>query len=109
MKCYIYILLLLLTACQTHKIILVEDNKQLVEKHEIDKQVIGKVVYRSGPVGCQWIIKLKDGKEFMPVKWPPNAKKHNQKIKLTFRLSRAPQPPCFKGKMIIIENYILLK
>ncbi len=45
----------------------------------------------------------------MPVKWPPNTKKHNQKIKFVFRYSRAPQPQCFKGKMIVLESYSLLK
>tara|TARA_B100001964_G_C13989013_1_gene489796 strand:- start:361 stop:690 length:330 start_codon:yes stop_codon:yes gene_type:complete len=109
MKYSIYILLFFFTACQTHKTIISEGDKQPLEKHKVDKQVIGKVVNRSGPVGCQWVIKLKDGKEFMPVKWPPNTKKHNQKIKFVFRYSRAPQPQCFKGKMIVLESYSLLK
>ena len=102
-------MVIFLASCHAYKTTKAEDNKQLLEKHEIDKQVVGKVIFCSGPLACQWIIKLKDGKEFIPVKWPPNAKKHNQKIKFTFRLSRAPQPPCFKGKMIIIENHMLLK
>ena len=109
MRNVLYILLLLLIACQSHKPIIAEGNKQHLEKHQIDKQVLGKVINRPGPVSCQWIIKLKDGREMMPVKWPLNAKKHHQKIQFTFRQSRAPQPPCFNGKMIVIENYILLK
>ena len=109
MRYLFYITIFFLIACQSYKTIKAEDSKQHSENHQIDKQVIGEIVKRTGPIDCQWLIRIKDGEEIMPVKWPPDVKIHQQKIKFTYRIVRAPQPSCFKGKMVVIENYKLLK
>ena len=109
MRYLFHILIFFLIACQSYKTIKAEDSKQHSENHQADKQVIGEIVKRSGPLECQWIICINDREEIMPVKWPPEIKTHQQKIKFAFKIVRAPQPSCFKGKMVVIENYKLIK
>ena len=109
MKVFLYSIIVLSYSYHLKKPISIENENNSIVNKEVKKEYYGKVIFHKEPNDCQWLIELKDGTELLPVKWPEEVKKKGQKIKLSYRLSRAPQPPCFKGMMIVIEDYVLLK
>ncbi len=109
MKIVLYSIIVLSLSCNLKKSVPVENENNSNINKEVKKEFYGNVIFHKEPNDCQWLIELNDGTELLPVQWPEEVKKKGQKIKLSYRLSRAPQPPCFKGKMIVIEDYVLLK
>ena len=98
-------MLFLFVACSPKAVNSVVSKKELSIE---DGSVRAKVVYdKTLDKPCCWCIVLEDDVKLLPVFWDEKLKVNNKKISLKYSLSRAPQPSCFKGKMIVVESYNL--
>ena len=98
-------MLFLFISCSPKTVNSIVDTKELLVD---DESVRAKVVYdKNLDERCAWYIVLEDGVELLPVFWDEKLKVNNKKVNLKYSLSRAPQPSCFKGKMIVVDNYNL--
>ena len=83
----------------------------IVHKKELSidgEAVRAKVVYdKTLDKPCNWYIVIQDDVKLLPVFWDEKLKVNNKKISLKYTLSRAPQPSCFNGKMIVVDSYTL--
>ncbi|MDB4710546.1 hypothetical protein OAF16_02340 [Flavobacteriales bacterium] len=80
------------------------------EESSFDDSIIVRVIYNeSFDESCRWYLQTKGSNKLLPVFWDEKLKVKNNKINLQYSLSRAPQPLCFKGKMIVVDSYTILK
>jgi hypothetical protein len=76
----------------------------------IDSSIIVRVIYNESlEESCRWYLQTEEFNKLLPVSWDEELKVNNNKINLKYSLSRAPQPHCFKGKMIVVDSYTILK
>ena len=82
----------------------------ITEEPFFNGSIIVSVIYNeSFDESCRWYLQTEESNKLMPVFWDKELKVNSNKINLKYSLSRAPQPHCFKGKMIVVESYTILK
>ena len=98
-------MLFLFVACSPKAVNSVVSKKELSIE---DGSVRAQVVYdKTLDEPCNWYIVIQDDVKLLPVFWDEKLKVNNKKVNLKYSLSRAPQPSCFKGKMIVVDSYTL--
>ena len=97
-------LLFLFSSCtfNNSQVVNVQDDSYSTSDSKIESHTYGKVIFdKTQDHSCAWYILTDDNQKLLPVNWDEEMKIDKKKIIFTFQLSRAPQPNCFKGKMII--------
>ena len=97
------ILILLFTSCTFNNSQVINVKEVDVSNSKIESPTHGKVVFdKKQDQPCSWYIITDENQKYLPVNWDKEIKVNQKKIIFNFQLSRAPQPNCFNGKMIIL-------